>query len=185
MFYSLSWFTMQASHIVGGEMSYQYVGPGSSSANTSHYIITLKLFRDQNCTNCALMPNDVFIGIFNNDNDRIPGIITNHMMLVKSSEISVPVNPFPPCISNPPLLNYHVGIFILNVTLPNNTSGYTATYQTCCRVNPLENVFNNPVTMDGTGATYSCNIPAIPDNSAQFDNKCKCYLQVRTFCLTI
>src|ERR1700690_1873382 len=129
----------KASHIVGGEMTYQYVGPGSSP-NTSIYNITLKLFRDQNCTNCALMPSDVWIGIYNNDNNSDilnPGTGLPYYDVPKSDETQVPVNPFPSCITNPPLLNYHVATFILNsVTLPNNASGYTATYQTCCRVHP-------------------------------------------------
>ena len=61
------------SHIIGGEMLYEYEGPGSAP-NTSNYIITLKLFRDQLTTGAA-MPVDVFIGIFNNDNSsQFPGI---------------------------------------------------------------------------------------------------------------
>jgi len=156
-----------ASHIVGGEMSYQYVGPGSSP-NTSNYTITLKLFRDQNCTSCALMPDDVWIGIYDNgSNAEYPGP-NQYYDVVKASESEVAVNPFPPCISNPPLLNYHVATFTFSVTLPNNTSGYTAAYQTCCRVHPLENVFNNSGSGGGTGSTYSCSIPPVSDSSPQF-----------------
>ncbi|HQY10829.1 MAG TPA: hypothetical protein PK133_01405, partial [Ferruginibacter sp.] len=57
-----------ASHISGGEMIYQYLGPGSSP-NTKSYRITLKLFRDNTCFSCADMPLVVRIGIFNNDNN--------------------------------------------------------------------------------------------------------------------
>ena len=155
----------RAAHIVGGEMLYEYVGPGINP-NTSNYIITLKLFRDQLTTGAA-MPGDVFIGIFNNDNGiQFPGIKQPYDVL-KSTEVPVQVDPFPPCISNAPVLNYHVGIFILEVTLPNNTKGYTATYQTCCRVNPLANVYNAP-GVGGTGSTYSCSIPGKPDKSPYF-----------------
>ena len=48
-------------------MIYEYVGPGNSP-NSRIYKITLKLFRDQH-TSGALMPADVYIGIFNNDNN--------------------------------------------------------------------------------------------------------------------
>ena len=68
-------FPCSAAHIIGGEMLYQYVGPGATP-NTSKYIITLKLFRDQLTTGAA-MPQDVFIGIFDNDdNSQFPG--ANH-----------------------------------------------------------------------------------------------------------
>src|SRR5262245_36319388 len=36
-----------ARHIVGGEIYYEYIGPGSASG-TSQYKITLRLFRDSN-----------------------------------------------------------------------------------------------------------------------------------------
>src|SRR5258708_37486946 len=104
-----------ASHIVGGEMSYKYVSPGLNS-NSSKYIITLKLFRDENCTQCALMPDDVWIGIYNNDNNSEivnPADGKNYFDVVKINEIDVPVNPFPPCISNPPLLHYRVATYTL------------------------------------------------------------------------
>src|ERR1019366_1680959 len=133
-----------ASHIVGGEMSYQYVGLGLNP-NTSKYIITLKLFRDQNCTNCAAMPDIVWIGIYNNDNNSeiINPEYDKNGQIPKNDESQVHVNPFPPCISNPPSLKYDVATYTLTVTLPNNANGYTAAYQTCCRIHPLENVFNN------------------------------------------
>src|ERR1017187_2866296 len=142
-------FRCMAAHIVGGEMIYQYVGPGQT-ANTSSYIITLKLFRDQNCVNCAAMPSDVFIGIFNNDNSsQYPGTNLPYD-ISKSDELQVPVKPFPPCITNPPQLNYHVGIFVLNVTLPNNTNGYTTTYQNCCRVKSPPKFFKISRSIDGS-----------------------------------
>lgn len=159
-----------ASHIVGGEMTYQYVSAGAA-ANTSNYVITLKLFRDENCTSCAPMPPDVWIGIYNSDdNSEItnPANGLNYFDVPKASENGVPVNPFPPCISNPPLLQYDVAVYILSVTLPNNLKGFTAAYQTCCRVHPLENVLNNSGTGGGTGSTYNCSIPAVHDNSPQF-----------------
>jgi gliding motility-associated-like protein len=172
----------KASHIVGGEMIYQYNGPGASP-NTSSYTITLKLFRDQTCTNCAQMPTDVFIGIFDNDNgNQFPGNGQPYDV-IKNSELPVPVDPYPPCMTNAPILDYHVGIFVLNVVLPNNTKGYTATYQTCCRVNPLANVYNIVAQIGGTGATYSCTIPGVPDNSPQFSTSVDVICRHRQFTL--
>jgi len=170
-----------ASHIIGGEMTYVYVGP--SGANARQYIITLKLFRDQNCSNCAAMPTDVFIGIYNNDDGQeFPGA-GNYYDVNKNSETLVPVDPFPPCITDPPILNYHVATFTLTVNLPNNAKGYTAAYQTCCRVQNLENVYNNVGSTSGTGSTYSCNIPAVQDNSPQFSTRIDAICRKRHFTL--
>ena len=173
-----------ASHIVGGEMSYQYVGPGLSP-NTSSYTITLKLFRDQNCTNCAAMPDIVWIGIYNNDNNSeiINPENDKNGQIPKNDESQVQVNPFPPCISNPPSLKYDVATYTFTVTLPNNTTGYTAAYQTCCRVHPIENIFNNSGTGGGTGSTYSCSIPAIHDSSPQFSTSVDAICRLKHFTL--
>jgi len=170
-----------ASHITGGEMLYQYIGPGSAP-NTRIYEITLRLFRDQNCSNCAAMPPDVFIGIFNNDtNTEFPG--PTYHDVPKGSEGAVTVDPFPPCISNAPELNYDVATYTFNVTLPTNLSGYTATYQTCCRVQGLQNVFNNVGAGTGAGSTYSCSIPAIQDNSTAFSTSIDAICRLRRFTL--
>ena len=160
-------YACQAKHIIGGEMVYQYIGPGSAP-KTSKYLITLKLFRDQNAPpDAAPMPANVYIGIFNNDNGtQFESSNSAWFEIKKNNEQQVTTNPFPVCIHNPPLLNYHVGLFLLTVDLPDNSSGYTATYQTCCRISPLNNV--NTLGGNGTGSTYTCTIPPIVDNSPQF-----------------
>lgn len=163
-----------ASHVIGGEMIYEYLGPGSA-ANTSKYKITLKIFRDQNCTGCAAMPASVDIGIFNNDNNtEYPG--SNPFIVPKSSEIAVPINPYPNCVQNAPSISYNVGYYELIIDLPDNHEGYTAAFQTCCRVFPMQNVFNTGA-VGGAGGTYSCVIPGDftltagqHDNSPQFNS---------------
>jgi gliding motility-associated-like protein len=161
-------FNCQAHHIVGGEMVYTYLGKGSA-ANTSKYLITLKIFRDQNVPpNTAQMPTQVYIGIFNNDNGKqYPGP-NPYYIVNRSSETQVPVNAFPPCMSNAPNLSYHVGTFLLTVELPDNAKGYTAAYQTCCRVDDLQNVDN--FNGSRTGSTFTCSIPGAiyKDSSPQF-----------------
>ncbi len=152
----------QAHHVIGGEMIYQYLGKGATP-NTSRYLITLKIFRDQNAVNAAPMPSAVYIGIFSKENG--PPI---YNIVPKKSESAVPVGTFPPCIQNAPNLNYHVGIFELTVDLPDNTKGYTASYQTCCRVDNLANVQN--FGGNETGSTFTTDIPGSQymDSSPQF-----------------
>jgi gliding motility-associated-like protein len=160
-----------ASHIVGGEMTYEYLGPGSSS-NSSQYRITLKLFRDEHCSSCAAMPGNVFIGIFSNDDKSQYPQANQPYDVRKLSETGIPVEGLPPCINNPPDLDYHVALYTLTVDLPNNQYGYTATYQTCCRISPLTNVYNviQQAGGGGTGSTYSCIIPGVNQLGANNHN---------------
>ncbi len=158
-----------ANHISGGEMIYRYLGPGTG--NSKRYRITLRLFRD-NLGGGALMPGNVFIGIYNNDlNSQISGSPFN---VTITSTINVPVVPPPACMINPPVLDYSLGSFDLIVELPNNVNGYTAAYQTCCRIFPLENVFTQNQPAQGEGSTYSCvisgssQLPSGNNSSPQF-----------------
>ncbi len=145
-----------ASHISGGEMIYEYLGPGSLP-NTKKYRITLKLFRDNDCVNCAGMPGVVRIGVFNNDNNS--QVSSSPFDISLTSTSTVPVDPPPPCMINPPDLNYSIGIYSFTIDLPNNVNGYTGAYQTCCRITPIQNVNTVPPPGQGEGSTYVCTIP--------------------------
>ena len=164
----LAVFNCHAHHIIGGEMFYNYIGKGTAPG-TSKYLITLKIFRDQNSPpGTAPMPTEVYIGIFNNDNgQQFKGPYPYYVVPI-NSEFPVKINPLPPCINNAPNLSYHVGVFLLNVQLPDNTSGYSAAFQTCCRVDNIANVTN--INGNETGSTFSCSIPPAiyADNSPEF-----------------
>lgn len=144
-----------ANHISGGEIIYQYLGPGSTP-NTKSFRITLRLFRDNNGGG-AQMPTSVYIGIFNNDNST--AIANSPFDIGRTSIVSVPVVPPPICMTNPPVLDYSLGSFEFTIDLPNNLNGYTAAYQTCCRIFPLENVLTQNQPAQGEGSTYVCTIP--------------------------
>ncbi|MFN2457266.1 MAG: PKD domain-containing protein [Chitinophagaceae bacterium] len=153
--------SLYAAHIVGGEMIYEYLGPGTAP-NSKQYRITLRLFRDNDCTQCAQMPTNVFIGIFTNDNNtQFPGA-GQYFDVPKGSERSVLVADLPPCINNAPDLDYSAAEYSFKVDLPDNKFGYTAAYQTCCRINGMVNVFNSSGGGGGgggTGSTYTAIIP--------------------------
>ena len=154
-----------AKHITGGEMIYDYLGPGAS-VGTKRYNITLRLFRDDNCISCAGMPANVSIAIFdNNTSANISGYINVGLSF---TEI-LPINALPPCITNPPLLEYTVGYYTFEIELVDNNDGYTAAYQTCCRIDGIQNI------PDQVGATYITTIPGknvlgilLNDNSPRF-----------------
>lgn len=144
----------KAAHITGGEMIYDFI---SSNATSKTYRITLLLFRDENCFNCADMPANVWIGVYNRDNNTLFGGSggNNYYDIPISRQDVVPLNPLPDCITNPPNLQYRVGYYSFTVTLPNNSNGYTAAYQTCCRIDNIMNVGNS------VGATYTTDIPGL------------------------
>jgi len=155
IFFILIYTDVFSAHITGGEMIYQYLGPGSTP-NTKSYRITLKLFRDETGGGAA-MPGVVRIGIFNNDNN---GHISSSPFDISLTSVSqVGVTPPPICMSNPPTLIYTMGTYVFVIDLPNNANGYTATYQTCCRINSLQNVFTQGPPGQGEGSTYLCRIP--------------------------
>ena len=60
---------------------------------------------------------------------------------------------------DPPDLNYSMGTYEFVIELPNNANGYTAVYQTCCRITPMQNVSTVPPPGQGEGSTYLCKIP--------------------------
>lgn len=172
--------TAQAAHITGGEMIYDYMGPGSTP-NRKQYRITLYLFRDENCTGCATMPTNVFIGVFNLDNGaQVPGIPGPYWDVQKSAEGPVSILPFPPCMTNPPNLSYNVAIYTFTTELADNVNGYTAAYQTCCRVNPLQNVVN--ASGGQAGSTYSCNIPGTGVLNTETDDCPRFFAGISVIC---
>jgi gliding motility-associated-like protein len=156
-------FASRAAHITGGEMIYNFV---SATATSKTYNITLLLFRDENCPPpCAAMPANVWIGIYNLDTRSLFGGNANGIYDVNLNRTaSVPIVNVPTCISNPPTLNYTVGYYTFTVTLPNNSNGYTISYQTCCRIDGISNISNQ------TGATYTCTIPGTNQLAASEHN---------------
>ncbi len=157
-----------AAHIIGGEMRYEYLGPGSGTNRA--YRITMILFRGGMGAQFA---ESYAVGIYNNDNgQKVNGGGPNNNWLINrtppNTSFQVPII-FPSCITNPPVLNYEYAIYIMNIELPLNTTGYTLAYQTCCRIDGMVNVGNS------TGSTYSCVIPGTEslgntetDSSPQF-----------------
>jgi gliding motility-associated-like protein len=168
----LIWNNVQALHITGGEIIYQYSRPGNTP-NSRIYRIVVKLFRDENCQSfggqsCAPLPDRVSVGIFNNDNSLL--LNNRYYLIYRSAAINVPKNPQPKCLTNPPLLDYKVGIYsetetnsTFEIELPANVRGYTVAFQTCCRISNLNN--SDP---SGVGSTFTAVIPPVIDNSPQF-----------------
>lgn len=150
----------ESRHITGGEIIYEYLRPGTQ-AGSKLYKITLRLFRDENCINCAVLPISVTMGVFNNDNNTL--VRGNYFEGTLSSNSLLPITNVPLCISNQPNLIYRMGLYPFEIELPSNTLGYTVTFQTCCRIDFIMNTGNS------VGATFTTRIPpVVTDNSPRF-----------------
>ena len=144
----LSFSSVEAKHITGGEMLYEYLG---NTGNGKRYLITLKLFRDENSQGSAAMPTSVIIGVFNNLTRQR---VTDRTVSLDRIEF-LPLNTLPDCITNAPNLSYTAGYYNFEIELADNSQGYTLAYQTCCRIDGIGNV------PDQTGATYTTVIPGV------------------------
>lgn len=144
-------FRLSASHIVGGEMIYDYLGPGS-------YRVTLKIYRD--CLN-GMAPFD---GLPDNNNVITPAIIyifDGSGNYVTQDTLGLPViTQVPssinnPCITSPNLVCIEEGVYTATLSITPPTGGYYLVYQTCCRSAATLNLLN-PTTL---GASYFSFIP--------------------------
>jgi len=159
-----------ATHIVGGEISYTYIGPGTF--NTVEYEVTLTVYRDCGPTNIngTNFDPDAFIGIFDavtydfEENYDIP--------LSFSNVEEIPVSLDNPCFTLPDGLCVEKAVYTTTIFVPINPNGYVIVYQRCCR-NPSIVNLNNP---DDSGVTFMVTIPGTSDapgminSSAVFNN---------------
>ena len=149
-----------ATHILGGEMYYTYLG-------NDDYQVTLRLYRDcgpSNTMNTALDPQAA-IGIFNS-----AGVLVNTVHFDLPQETTVPLVVTNPCLTAPPEICTKQGIYTGVIHLPSGTGGYTLSYQRCCRSPAVININNNPSSQ---GMTCTVQVPdpdvSGPNSSPAFD----------------
>lgn len=157
----------EARHIAGGEMSYEYLGPGSG--NNLRYRITLKLYRDCN-SGGAQLDAAAAITIYPNG---ISAPFAN-LSVPLTRKVTSQLTNAGPCIDNPPIICYEIGYYIYDIDLPMSMTGYTVAYQRCCRIESISNVSNS----GNAGSTYFAEIPgssisptAPRNSSAEFNAK--------------
>jgi gliding motility-associated-like protein len=137
-------------HIKGGEIHYQYLGPGSAP-NSDKYSIRLRLFIACNSTQGQL-ETSVNLSIYRNaDNTAAAGSpFTAELNYGRMLYLTKPS----PCILNPSPVCYWVREFITTVELPKEALGYTIIFQRCCRIDQITNLRPNI----NVGASYTCQI---------------------------
>ena len=167
---SLTGFRAMGSHIVGGEVTYKFIGAVSGG---NKYEITLVIYED--CLNArpgAISDDDpAFMAVYDTSRGAGPSQIVAIDTLMGSVEaLIVPVNFSNSCVTNIPAVCLRKNTFRTTFILPPNAAGYYVSYQRCCRNAAVVNILN----AGNEGATYYCNIPpntlVANNNSAVFKN---------------
>lgn len=160
-----------AEHIKGGEMFYEYLGPGGPG--TSQYRVTLKLYIDCNANSSGQLDNEIRMTVFDKgSNSQIDG---SPFIAPSQGDVWLRFDPASnPCISNPPTdVCYRVRSFSTTITLPINSNGYTIAFQRCCRI---DNIVNLVPRSNSVGATYMCEIPGTNSLPEAYKNSSPRYL---------
>lgn len=144
-----------ATHIVGGEIYYDYLG-------NNQYKITMKVYRD--CYNgIPLLDDPALINIFDKNGNLVMSI---NVPLKSVTNIPPSINNS--CIQAPNNVCVEEGIYETIQTLPPINGGYYIVYQRCCRNQTILNI----ISPGGIGATYWEHIPgpeqAFPNSSPRF-----------------
>lgn len=151
----LFWGRLSATHIVGGEIFYDYLG-------SNNYKVTLKIYRD--CFNgLAPFDNPAFLTVYGASNNVI---MTRTLSLLSVTNVPPSINN--PCIQTPNSVCVEEGVYEDVINLPPLAGGYYLVYQRCCRNNTILNLINP----NAVGATYWEHIPgpekAVNNSSPRF-----------------
>ena len=151
----LSFLKSSASHISGGELFYEYLGPGSSG--NSKYKITLRLFSDCHpidpLTTQKLEDEVVVVGIYTNNGSKLQTKVALQLEL-PISEIELNTSTIP-CLITAPEVCFRIGIFTATVELPASADNYILSWLRCCRPNNIGNLGIST----GIGGTFITTIP--------------------------
>lgn len=143
----LSSFCSQASHIVGGDIYYDYLGN-----NTYRFYISI--YRDCNSTG-AQFDSPLSLAVYNN------GALVQNVSIPFPGDQNVPVVFNNPCVTPPTNICTENAIYITDIFLPPVAGGYTISYQRCCRGPNITNVVNP----GDVGFTLTCQIPGLNTNA--------------------
>lgn len=152
---------LQASHMIGGDVTYVCAGNGN-------FDITLTLYQDCLYGDPAVINEDApaFYSIF-----KANGQFLRADSVAADSTMRVDPNFSNDCITNYPNTCMRRQVFRFRVQLDTSSTGYYIVYQRCCR----NAWINNVVNPGNVGVTYFARIPpftgsACPNNSAVFKN---------------
>ncbi len=137
--------TLKASHIVGGDIYYDYLG-------NYNYRFYVTLYRDC-ASNGASFDDPLSLAVF------VQGSTTpvQQLLVPFPGSVVLPLQFNNPCGTAPSGVCTEKAIYTIVVNLPPINGGYTITYQRCCRGPAITNL----VSPDNTGLTLSTHIPGL------------------------
>lgn len=142
---------LSATHIVGGEMNYKYLGG-------NNYEIRLTVYRD--CYNgVPPFDNPAYLGVFN-----VFNILVYSYALPLTQVDTVQPYIYSPCLTPPLDVCYERTTYTTIINLPPTPGGYQLVYQRCCRNFTITNI----ALPDDQGITIYATIPdkiPVPINS--------------------
>lgn len=153
---------LKATHIVGGEITYECLGPAGAGMN--RYRVTLNVYRSCSQGSFGFDPT-VFIGVYDAvTNQRVDTIDIN-----LAGTDTLGTTAFDTCYTPPSGICYEHTAYVREVLLPDNANGYNLVWQRCCRNSTILNIVN-PLA---TGQTYIGNIPntALCNSSPYFNEE--------------
>ncbi|MCB0484050.1 MAG: gliding motility-associated C-terminal domain-containing protein [Flavobacteriales bacterium] len=141
-FFAIGSFSLSATHIVGGEIGYRYLG-------NNVYKITLRTYRD--CLNGqAPFDQPAIISVYND-----AGVLVSNLRVSKYSRYDIPADIYDPCYRVPTGICVELAVYTALDTLDNAQTGYTLSYQRCCRNQTIKNIVNPR----DAGTTLTTRIP--------------------------
>ena len=143
----VSAFSSKASHIVGGDIYYDYLGNDT-------YRFYISIYRDCNSTG-AQFDSPLYLAVYNG------GGLVQNVAIPFPGDSDVPVVFNNPCVTPPNNICTENAIYVTDLVLPPVVGGYTISYQRCCRGPNITNI-TNP---DDTGFTLTCQIPGTNTNA--------------------
>lgn len=142
--------TGYAAHIKGGFFTYEYLGPGTGGSH--RYNITLTVYMQCN-PNSGQVSDPINFTFFDSEDHSQQF----QRQVRKTSEYNLAKVRDEECLSGDQRGCYYtIVVYKLEDTeLPNRPSGYTVSYQRCCRIAGVSNISNS----GEVGNTYSIRIP--------------------------
>ena len=144
-----------ASHIIGGQMTYECLGPDPNMTNHNLYSISMNIYRD--CENgisgfdgspTGAFPATVSVFLGNGNSIMDLSLYSPTISLLDPLE--------DPCVSQPPNICVEEGVYTFELSLEVVDEPYTITYSRCCRNSTITNIVNP----EETGATFTTSITA-------------------------
>ncbi|MFT7345525.1 MAG: gliding motility-associated-like protein [Lentimonas sp.] len=142
--------TASATHIVGGEIYYDYLG-------SNQYRFFIVLFRDCNTITGADYDNPLSLGVYASNGS----LVTEVLIPFPGSNV-LTVLPPNACVSAPANICTERAVYIKMLTLEPRVGGYTVAYQRCCRGPDILNLVNP----ESTGLTIQAKIPGANTGNA-------------------